>query len=458
MNNPKNMDSVFANCTDDELEFDVFFDDDDSIIDIVAGVDEAGNPVTGEDFDFSALTESEDDLVGENPDFDYQKDGDASGSEKDAEGTVEKDLEVGGEVGDGKEVTGKENSAESKADDVKDEEEAIGVGDKQQTSLEAAEEGPLEDDDVAEREGEVPDTAVSTEEAAIDALLGFLNESDEEEDDVESSEDDVPAEEVADEKCCKETNEVEVPEGESDDDVDYSEGEADKPVGESFESLLGSLNESDEECGDSDEEVDPAEEEEPVDEAIDFLLNALDEADEVEVEDNLTGADDAEKREGEVDDTKNVEAVKQEIPVASVEKDNNEDPIADDCDTAAREGEVKADDNVEGVKTAAVGAALEGSDFVDTLLAELDDDDDLISAVDAEEVVADDIKTDGTSNNDIEVKEAAEVAEELLEDPDDEDIEAIDSNDEPTNSDDYEYELDDDELIDAVDKGIDALI
>ena len=93
------------------------FDEEDTIIDIIAGVDEAGVPLTGEDFNWDSLKEN-DDMVGENPDFDYQKDGDASGSEKDAEGTKDIKPEIGGEVGDGKEVSGKENSAESNAHDV----------------------------------------------------------------------------------------------------------------------------------------------------------------------------------------------------------------------------------------------------------------------------------------------------------------------------------------------------
>ena len=46
-NVPKNMDSVFADCTADELEFDIMFDEDDSLIDIVEGFTEDGIPLTG---------------------------------------------------------------------------------------------------------------------------------------------------------------------------------------------------------------------------------------------------------------------------------------------------------------------------------------------------------------------------------------------------------------------------
>ena len=172
MKDAKNMDSVFSNCTDDELMFDILFDDDETIIEALAGSDAMSKLLA------EGLLEEGDDMVGENPDFDYQNDGDASYSEKDAEGTKEVKTEIGGEVGDGKEVSGKENSVEADAHDDKDEAEAIGLNDKQQVKLEDAAEGPLEDDDKAEREGEVSDTAIETEAATIDTLLNMLEESD----------------------------------------------------------------------------------------------------------------------------------------------------------------------------------------------------------------------------------------------------------------------------------------
>ena len=95
----KNMDSVFANCTSDELDFDLMFDEDDSLIDAVAGVNEAGIPWTGPD-----------------PESEYQLDGDASYSEKDAEGSKDVSLPVSGEVGTTGMLKGK--SAESQAHDV----------------------------------------------------------------------------------------------------------------------------------------------------------------------------------------------------------------------------------------------------------------------------------------------------------------------------------------------------
>lgn len=57
----KNMDSVFADCTESELEFDVFFDQEDQLIDTVVGVDEAGDPLTG--VDFEELHQTDDDVT-----------------------------------------------------------------------------------------------------------------------------------------------------------------------------------------------------------------------------------------------------------------------------------------------------------------------------------------------------------------------------------------------------------
>ena len=168
MSETRNLDSVFADCTEAELGFEAMFDEDDSIIDHIAGVDEAGVPLTGPDFDWDSLTEADEAL--EDKDDAEQREGKSTPDKEGMEGTSSKKPEIGGEVGDGKEVSGKENSAESNAHDVtKDIEDAIGTTDKQQTSLkEDSAEGPLEDDDEAEREGKVSDTSVETEGACAD--------------------------------------------------------------------------------------------------------------------------------------------------------------------------------------------------------------------------------------------------------------------------------------------------
>lgn len=112
----KNMDSVFANCTQDELDFDVLFADDDTIIDFIAGVDEAGVPLTGPDFDYTAILAEAEDML-KDPDDEKEREGKVAHNSA-AEGSKDVDLEVGAEVGDGKEVTGKEKSGESEAHDM----------------------------------------------------------------------------------------------------------------------------------------------------------------------------------------------------------------------------------------------------------------------------------------------------------------------------------------------------
>ena len=286
-----------------------------------------------------------------------EREGEVKHDDKDLEATKDVDPEIGGEVGDGKEVSGKENSAESQAHDVtKDIDSAIGADDKQQVKLEDAAEGPLEDDDPAEREGKTSDA----------------------------------------------------------------------------------------------DGLDPALADDAYSEDVDVLLAMLDEEAEA---DPIQDADDTAEREGEVKhDTDQEEGVKQDVIDAANDGKANEDPIADTDDAAEREGEVKHDESdKEGVNQPTVAAALEADDFVDDLLAALDDDIDIQSV---EPVVPDDVKTNGTSSVD-EAKEEPK-ADDVAEDLDDEDIQAIEAEDDKGEVDlDYE-EGDDDDLIAAIDQGIDV--
>jgi len=127
----KNMDSVFAKCTQDELDFDLLFDNDDTIIDFIAGVDESGELLTGPNFDYSILEET--DML-EDQDDAEARDGKADHEPAPAEGSKDTDLEVGGEVGDGKEVTGEEKSKESEAHDMT----KLGYETAQQTAIQKA--------------------------------------------------------------------------------------------------------------------------------------------------------------------------------------------------------------------------------------------------------------------------------------------------------------------------------
>ena len=429
----KNMDSVFANCTDDELMFDILFDDDETIIDILAGVDEAGNLVTESYIDEDSFDEA-DDMVGENPDFEYQNDGDASGSEKDAEGTKEVKPEIGGEVGDGKEVSGKENSAESHADDTKKEEEAIGMNDKQQVKLEDAAEGPIEDDDKAEREGEVSDTAVETEAAYIDFLLSMLESEDP----------------IADGEC---PNDGDKRAGDTD-KVEDIEGVKSEVLGAT---VKGSAKKedpiADSECpNDGDKragKVDKVEDTEGVETHV--VGAALESVDDQAAEEGDPGDTDS-PEEGTEECCKESLDISADI-LAMLEADE-EDPIADKDDAEQRAGKADKVEDTEGVESHVVGAALEANDYVDDLLASLDDeDDDDILALAGEPIVPDSVKNNGANNADIEIKEASE-ADELVDDEDDDaDIEAIDKEKIPAEDPNIEYDYDDDELIDAVING-----
>lgn len=95
----KSMESVFSGAILDDEEFDAIFDQEDSLIDTVVGVDEAGDPLTGKDFD--ELHQTEDDDV--TPDDIKDELGDEHDmGNKNAEGTDENeilDTSVKGEEG-----------------------------------------------------------------------------------------------------------------------------------------------------------------------------------------------------------------------------------------------------------------------------------------------------------------------------------------------------------------------
>ncbi|MBR6289346.1 MAG: hypothetical protein IKR19_08425 [Acholeplasmatales bacterium] len=152
-----NMDSVFAGFTEKELEFDAMFDEDDCLIDLIAGVDESGELLTGpnpeDNYEFK-LDENGEPLNGltfdefikeaDDPITDKCDDGRREGTVKDAGNAPEgaekdQDAEFNTPEGMKSEIPGSNNSAESHAHDVtKDIENAI---------KENNEEGPIEDKD-----------------------------------------------------------------------------------------------------------------------------------------------------------------------------------------------------------------------------------------------------------------------------------------------------------------------
>ena len=452
------MDSVFANCTDKELAFDVMFDSDDTLIDIVAGVNEAGDLVTGE-----MVFREEAELLSNPEDKDYnEKDGDAAYDLKDAEGTKDEKLEVGGEVGDGKEVTGKENSAEASANDTKDEEKAIGANDAQQTSLECGDGcntagAPVEckeDDDVTvDAADDVADMDAATEEDPVDeSFFAGL--------------DSIVTKMVAESEaklcpCC----------GQEFCDCAERNGLA-KHNTDNIEGVKQDIVQ---------DNIDGKSKEDPIEDPDDAASREGDpkttDTDNVEgVKQDVVAAslesvklvlgecEDAAAREGDpkTTDTKNVEGVKQDVVADNIDGKSKEDPIQDADDTAEREGEVKHDtSDVEGVKQDVVTANLESK-----ILDDIKDDDSILDLIlkDAETkdpVVPDDVNVNEAkdasdidmADADVQIIEAADNEEEkdIIADVDEDDlIELVDSDSDEKKSDNVSVGYDDDELIDLV--------
>lgn len=411
-NTTKNLDSVFADCTEAELGFEVMFDDDDLIIDHIAGVDEAGVPFTGPDFDWSSLNEADETL--EDKDDAEQRDGKTTPDKEGMEGVKAEKPEIGGEVGDGKEVSGKENSAESNAHDVTPGiKKAITDGDKQTTSLkEDSAEGPLEDDDPAEREGKVADTSVETEGADCadgkcddpEATTAENEKSCKESSapDVSDAGEDISISEaiiakIKEKRAAKKEAEKELEDGtDEDDDNDVAEAKKSKKkddkesVKEShvMELIIAKR-----------QQVHEAKEQAINDELLEQVLDEMTEEElnadnvlevatlavsklraqcEAAAADTLTDHDDADQRDGKAPiDNKNVEGVKSEVIGDSIEGEAKSDEIKDKCDCGSREGKVNRDDkNVEGVGTKVVGAALESAtdELLERVLDEMTDE------------------------------------------------------------------------------------
>lgn len=117
--NAKNMDSVFSGATESDAEFDVMFDQEDSLIDTVNGVNEAGEPLTGVDFD--QLHQTDDDATVKDVKDNTADDNDMGADNP--EGTKSSELDdasVEGEVGKESEADKFHGDAESEYQDGKD--------------------------------------------------------------------------------------------------------------------------------------------------------------------------------------------------------------------------------------------------------------------------------------------------------------------------------------------------
>lgn len=466
----KNMDSVFDNCTKDEAEFDVYFDDDDTIIDIIEGMQDCYEDILSE------INEAADADVSIPEDEEYNKD---KGSEKDAEGSKNVNPQLDGEVGDKKTVTGNEKSEESKAHDVtKDIEDAIGANDKKQTSLEAAEEvDPLTDDDEAERAGEVPPETVETEGVIQDKIkekkaakaaekAEKADAEDEackeaadgqEKDDIEDKTEPAEAE---DEKCCKESDdsafadsviakikalrEADEPESDkeetSDDHPAVAEDEKCTKEATIDDKIMAKIAEkvAAREAAEAkmlDEVLDEMTEEELNSDNVKELIEAKvaekkakEEAKKIckgcgksvdkctcksanEAADPIEDNCDKAMRDGKAPrPTSDVEGVKQHF----IDKVNDgkapKDCIEDEDDAKMRDGKAPRPTNdVEGVSQSSPAAALEATDNIDDLLS---DDDEVIDVSGLEDTVPDkDTQEYDTSN---EIKKDLETQSESL--------------------------------------------
>ena len=159
----KNMDSVFDNCTNDELDFDVIFDEDDELIDTVCGVKENGEPLTGVDFEELHNTDDEAD-----PD-DLR---DALGPDNDnLQGAKKSDIEGAeeNELCDRQEIKNLEKNGESDIDKFLD------ADNREDDYAEGKANGkPVDADTVTGYIKKDPDIATESDDFSLDAAIDPL--------------------------------------------------------------------------------------------------------------------------------------------------------------------------------------------------------------------------------------------------------------------------------------------
>ena len=175
------MDSVFDNCTEKELDFDTMFDQEDSLIDTVNGVNESGDPLTG--VDFAELHQTDDDATPKDVADELGEGHDTKNGSPDPEGADEEkseDNSVKGEVGKESEAdkftkdadenyqkNGNEDGPKPDAGEVDETiDKAVGEGVDIDTVLDEAQEG-RDIDSVLDEAGETG--ADADVEAMVDA-------------------------------------------------------------------------------------------------------------------------------------------------------------------------------------------------------------------------------------------------------------------------------------------------
>ena len=174
-------DSVFANVSEEDIEFDTMFDQEDNLIDTVVGCNENGDPLTGAD---PCPAKTAEERSCDDCDPNYEKDIDADDSKdapKDAEGTVGYDFEEKPEVDkqdDQTEVDPKEVKPEEDPEYQKEKDSDKGVEDTVTGTIEN-EEDVLESYFKEAEEAENPEVVENDDKGVEDTVTGTIeNEKD----------------------------------------------------------------------------------------------------------------------------------------------------------------------------------------------------------------------------------------------------------------------------------------
>lgn len=158
------MDSVFAGCCNDESDFDVLFDREDSLIDTVNGVNESGDPLTG--VDFADLHQTDDEATAKDV-KEYDADDEKMGAPN-PEGTKETeepDNSVKGEV-DKESEADKFIDSDTKEPEVKEDDD---VTDNIEKVMESFEEGSKYVKEGCDVKDEIENEDEPVDEASADA-------------------------------------------------------------------------------------------------------------------------------------------------------------------------------------------------------------------------------------------------------------------------------------------------
>ena len=433
----KNMDSVFAGSTKDELEFEVMFDEDDCLIDLVAGVNESGEYVTGanpEDTYEYQLDENGDPLTDE--DADDLRDGSEKYDSDYVEGEKQEVIGAAQEDFDWLMVEMLEADdplTDEDADDLRDGSEKY-AGDPVEGSKKDA------DEDFESPEGmksEIPGSGNSAEGKAYDVTKDIEDAIGESEFDIELEMLMMEEDDPITDKCDTGRRE-----GDVKDDSNNVEGEKQEVIGAALE---GDEGEVCPDCGKPIADCTCESCKEEFDSYFGFMAEEFDPSDETDsnFESELKGAKD--------------------------------DPLTDEDADDLRDGSEKYDsDYVEGEKQEVIGAAQEDFDWL-MVEAHGDLDDKVCNSDGMNDVtIPDDIQVNGSSNcipSDAETQ-SSDGVEPASEDvvytgwrnvtesdkvplsSDDTDIEAIDHGDFESDVElDLDVDYDDDELIDLAISG-----